>query len=145
MANIACSECGAPEAPEDGCRRRFDVCEALELTDPAYAGVHHLTVSAYMLQHPTQLSVRGWHELRDLLGRFLNDGASPMDFRNESRRAMSSGRRDWRVTGEDSIILPKGFEWQRTIPELSAAAPDAYAESIEAWARAVLADSAAVS
>ncbi len=144
MTLALCPTCGAPAIDGEACRDRFDRLLALELTDPAYGVVHHLTVPAYYLQHPGLLSARGWPTMRDLLGRFLNDGATPADVRARFRREMAAGSRDWSVTLGPSLELPPGFAWRVTILTIDPADPDAYPAAITAWTRLVLADAIAV-
>lgn len=142
-ATTNCPECGAPRTEDDGCRDRFDRCLVREFTDPAYGTVHHLTVAAFMLQHPSRLSRPGWLAMRDLLGRFLRDGVSPAEVVAAGRRDASlvfGAGRSWRLTGGPPVVLPAGFAWTQTIPDTADAPPDAYAAAITGWAEAVLGD-----
>ena len=68
-------ECGQPA---ETCEQAWGECLALEFSDPEYGAVHHLTVSAYMLQHPGRLSAGGWWAERRLLAEFLDDPGRPV-------------------------------------------------------------------
>ncbi|CAN5742496.1 hypothetical protein BH23ACT5_BH23ACT5_16360 [soil metagenome] len=57
-------ECGKPL---ELCVEAWGECLALEIADVRYWALHHLTVSAFMLQHPRRLSLRGWMEERPML------------------------------------------------------------------------------
>jgi hypothetical protein len=52
-----CLECGATSK---ACESQFHEFLAKEFTDPKYWAVHHLTVSAYMIQHSSKLTPEGW-------------------------------------------------------------------------------------
>ena len=62
-----CPECGAPAGK---CESRYHECLVKEFSEPGYGAVHHLTVSAYMLQHSSKLTREGWLFERDLLNDF---------------------------------------------------------------------------
>lgn len=59
------------------CEERFHRYLALEYMDGRYGAVHYLTVPAYKLQHPDQLSREGWQAMRATLEAFLVEGRSP--------------------------------------------------------------------
>lgn len=138
-----CPECGAPRAADDSCRERFDRCLAREFSDPAYGAVHHLTVAAYVLQHPSRLSRPGWLAMRDLLSRFLREGVAPAEVVSAGRRDASlvfGAGRSWRFTSGSAVELPAGFAWTQTIPDAADEPSDAYGAAITGWAGAVLED-----
>ena len=143
MASAAtniCPECGAAPAPGESCEERFHRCLALEYEDWAgYGAVHHLTVPAYMLQHPSRYSREGWLEARRLLAAFLA-GESPAEVRKRNRARLEGGRRPWRMSGGEGIARPAGVTWSRTIADVRLDDPAAYRADVAAWARAVLAE-----
>lgn len=144
--NTHCPECGAPLTANEGCTQRFHHFLALEMTDPEYGAVHHLTVAAYMLQHPSQLSVQGWQAMRHLLEQFLGDeNFTPAQARARNRRAVDSKNRSWSFTKGERLALPAWFAWSRTIMSVDDSTPPRYRKDIEAWARSVLAEAGAIS
>lgn len=134
---LRCPACGATQRPGDTCRDRFNRSLARELGHGAYGRVHHLTVAAFMVQHPQELSVRGWLATRRMLARFLREGTSPA-----AARALAGAGADrrWRITGSPHLDLPADFTWTMIIPDVAAEPPDVYTAAIIAWAQAVLDD-----
>ncbi len=143
MILIACPECGAAWQRADACTARFHHFLALEFERPAYGAVHHLTVIAYMLQHPSHLSRRGWLAQRALLGQFLAGGCTPDESRRRNRERFASGTRSWSITKGERVQLPEGFRWSRTILDVPDESAEVYGAGVEAWARQVLAEAAA--
>jgi hypothetical protein len=142
MAEV-CPECGAPRTLEEDCFERFGHYMGLEMTDPGYGAVHYLTVPAYMLQHPSQLSLRGWQEERELLRQFLREGVTPKMARARGR-AYDSGVRDWSLKKGPRLELPEGFRWASTILDVDESTPEQYRQAIERWARSVLEQALAI-
>lgn len=130
-----CEQCNAV-----GCEERFHAFLALEFADAGYGVVHHLTVAAYMLQHPQQLSMDGWRMMRETLRAFLVEGVSPAQRRKQVRHKMDSGARSWSVRKGPRLVLPDEFAWSQTIAAIDDSSPEQYCSDIEAWARSVLAD-----
>jgi len=135
-----CPECGAPGDREETCRERFERFLALEFSDPAYGAVHHLTVAAYMLQHPARLSARGWYATRTTLTRFLVEGLSPEELRRLGGRAVDSLRRTWSFVKGPRVALPAGCAWQSTILGVDDSTAAAYCQTVRAWANRTLHD-----
>lgn len=133
----ACPECGAPERR---CEARFHEFLALEYADPAYGAVHHLTVPAYMVQHSSNLSGEGWLFERELLRRFLIEGASASRLRRELAPHLDSGRRTFRIKSSDARPLFDPPAWQKTIMDVRHHEPEIYCLDVAAWARAVWMD-----
>ena len=77
-----CPECGAPDLL---CKTRFDEFLVLEFTDTGYGAVHHLTVTAYMLQHSSQLTREGWLHERELLREFIIENKPPAFIHDAAR------------------------------------------------------------
>jgi hypothetical protein len=135
-----CPECRATWMVDAECAERFHHFLALEFGDPAYGAVHHLTVPAYMLQHPSQLSGAGWEAMRALLWQFVHGGVSPAEVRASKHDELDSGNRAWSFRQGPRITLPEGFAWSRTVMDVPDESAAAYREGIEAWARQVLED-----
>ncbi len=137
-----CPECGAALDPGESCEERFHRCLALEYEDwTGYGAVHHLTVPAYMLQHPGRYSREGGLEARRLLAAFLS-GKAPTTVRSQNRAHLDSGRRPWRMAGGEPVAPPAGATWSRTISDVRMDDPATYCAGVVEWARAVLADTA---
>jgi hypothetical protein len=117
---------------------------ALEMTSPDYSVVHHLTVAAYMLQHPSKLSLRGWQEERDLLKQFVMEGVTPKMVRARRGGEYDSGKRTWSLRKGLRLELPQGFRWASTIMGVDEATPVQYRQDIERWARSVLEQALAI-
>lgn len=137
-----CPECGAPKAL---CQARFDEFLALEFSDPGgYGLVHNLTVAAYMIQHSSRLTREGWLFERSLLREFIVEGKSPALVRQESRDALDSGKRQFKIKSKTGQPIIRRTAWTKTILEVRAENAEIYCADIEVWARAVLDDAASV-
>lgn len=130
-----CQQCGGV-----GCEERFHGFLALEYTDERYGVVHHLTVPAYMLQHPQQLSREAWRMMRETLRTFLVEGVSPAQRRKQVREKVDSGARSWSMRKGPRMMLPEAFAWSETISGVDSSTPEQYCKDVEAWARSVLVD-----
>ena len=137
-----CPECGAPDAL---CQSRFDEFLALEFSDPGgYGSVHNLTVAAYMVQHSSRLTKKGWLFERSLLREFLIEGKSPALVRRESRQALDSGKRDFKIKSKTGQPVIGKTTWAKTILDVRAENAVVYCADIELWARSVLEDAETV-
>lgn len=128
------AECGAAFTDGSSCDDRFNELLALEFTDPAYFAVHHLMVTAFMLQH-NRYSRDGWLAARSLLEAFLVEGTDPREAERRMVRRWASVTRGAPFDRFDEI------RWSRTIADVRTDDPDAYRSDVEAWARSVVADS----
>jgi hypothetical protein len=138
-----CPGSGAAVSSGEPCRGRFDRCLAKEFEDwTGYGEVHHLSVTAYMLQHPGDYSRDGWLEARRRLADYLLAGKPPAEVRRENRGRLDSGRRSWRMTRGGRVALPAGFSWSKTIADVRLDNPEVYCADVVEWARAVLSDTA---
>lgn len=135
---MRCPECGAAG---ELCKTRFDECLALEFTDVGYGAVHHLTVSAYMLQHSSQLTREGWLHERELLREFLVDNKPPAFIRKQNRDLVDSGKRTFKIKSRDGRRIILKSAWTRTILDVRAEDAETYCADVNAWARSVLEDS----
>ena len=129
-----------PSCHAFACAERFHQFLALEFVDPQYGAVHHLTVAAYMLQHPGRLSRDGWRGIRDTLRAFLVEGRTPQEHRARVGEQVASNNRTWSLRKGPHITLPDGFTWSQTIEAVDDSDPRRYCREVEAWARRVLAD-----
>jgi hypothetical protein len=126
-----CPECGG-----HGCDTAFDECMALEMTDPAFFQLHHLTVAAFMVQHPSRLSAHGWREERGLLAEFLA-GVPPVEVR---RRPQPHGPS---LTRGAPVRLPP-VQWSATISGIPRGDSVSYVTAVLAWARTVATEAPSV-
>lgn len=133
-----CDECGAPGTT---CEERFHECIAEEFEDARYGKVHNLTVSAYMLQHSSKLTLEGWLYERDLLREFLNGSKSPGQIRKERKDVVDSGMRSFKIKSRTGRPVIPRTAWFKTILDVRLQEPEQYCEDVIAWARATLANS----
>ena len=130
-----CPECGAPAGE---CESRYHECLVKEFSEPGYGAVHHLTVSAYMLQHSSRLTREGWLYERELLREFLVEKKSPAFIRKQNRDVLDSGKRNFRIkpkTGEPVIVK---IMWTKTILDIRAEDATVYCADVREWASNVL-------
>jgi Family of unknown function (DUF5946) len=138
---MVCRECGAALAPGEQCTERFHQCMAKEFKDPTgYGSVHHLTVPAYMLQHPNRYSREGWLAARRLLVEFLVEGKSPANLRKRDRSLLNSSKRRWSITRGERMAGLEEITWSRTIADVRLFDSKVYCSDIIHWAQAVLSD-----
>ena len=130
-----CPECGAPETL---CQTRFDEFLALEFTDAGYGAVHHLTVTAYMLQHSSKLTREGWLHERELLREFLVINKSPVFIRTQNRDLVDSGKRTFKIKSRDGLPVINKTMWTKTILDVRTENAEVYCADVSVWARAVL-------
>jgi len=131
-----CHECGAPDS---ACESRFHECLAFEFQDPGYGAVHHLTVTAYMLQHSSQLTREGWQQQRELLREFLVENKPPAFLRRQSKD-LDSGKREFRIKSKDGKPVINKTTWTKTILDIRMDNAEEYREDVNTWSRAVLED-----
>ena len=130
-----CPECGAPETL---CQTRFDEFLALEFTDAGYGAVHHLTVTAYMLQHSSKLTREGWLHERELLREFLVENKPPAFIRKKNRDLVDSGKRTFKIKSRDGLPVINKTMWTKTILDVRTENAEVYCADVSVWARAVL-------
>jgi hypothetical protein len=132
-----CPECGAPDG---ACETRFHEFLAKEFTDPGYGAVHHLMVTAFMLQHSGKMSREGWLYQRDLLRDFLVNGKTPDVVRKQNRGAVDSRNRKFNINSSDGRPLFDKSTWRKSIMDVDAGDAQKYCRDIAIWAKAVLDD-----
>ena len=130
-----CPECGAPETL---CRARFDEFLALEFTDAKYGAVHHLTVTAYMIQHSSHLTREGWLHERGLLKEFLIENKAPAFIRKQNKNLVDSSRRTIKIKSRDGKSVVSKSTWTKTILDVRTENAEAYCADVSVWARSVL-------
>jgi hypothetical protein len=97
-----------------------------------------------MLQHPSQLSSKGWEVIREQLRQFLDEGLRPAEARARVRKNVAFQKRAWSLKKGPRLELPPGFAWTQTIMSVDDATRAQYRQDIEQWARQTLADAAGV-
>ena len=132
-----CPECCALETL---CQTRFNEFLALEFTDAGYGAVHHLTVTAYMIQHSSKLTREGWLHERELLREFLVENKPPAFIRKQNRDLVDSGKRTFKIKSRDGKPVINKSSWTKTILDGRTENAEAYCVDINAWARSVLED-----
>ncbi|MBK7454669.1 MAG: hypothetical protein IPJ46_13425 [Anaerolineales bacterium] len=132
-----CPECGAPETL---CQTRFDEFLALEFTNAGYGPVHHLTVTAYMLQHSSKLTREGWLYERGVLREFLVENKPPAFIRKQNRDLVDSGKRTFKIKSRNGLPVIYNSTWTKTILDVRTESAEVYCANVSAWARAVLED-----
>ena len=130
-----CPECGANDSL---CKERFEECLALEFSDMRYGAVHHLTVSAYILQHSSQLTREGWLHERKLLREFLVENKPPSFIRKQNRDLVDSGKRTFKFKSRDGQRVIQKSAWTKTILDVHTENSETYCSDVTAWARSVL-------
>ena len=130
-----CPECGASNS---ACESRFHECLAKEFEYPAYGAVHHLTVTAYMLQHSSQLTREGWLHERDLLREFLVENKPSAFIRNRNKDLVDSGKRAFKIKSKDGVPVISKTTWTKTIMDVRMENAEAYCEDVTAWAMSAL-------
>ena len=132
-----CPECGAPDS---ACETCFHECLAREFEDPAYGTVHHLTVIAYMLQHSSKLTHKGWLHERELLREFLVENKHPELIRKQNKDLVDSGKRTFKIKSKSGVPVVNKTVWKRTILDIRMESAESYCEDVTAWAGSVLED-----
>ncbi len=119
---------------------RFDEFLALEFTDAGYGAIHHLTVTAYMIQHSSKLTREGWLHERELLREFLVENKPPAFIRKQNRDLVDSGKRTFKIKSRDGKPVINKTSWTKTILNVRTENAEVYCADVSAWARAVLED-----
>jgi hypothetical protein len=136
-----CPECGTPEP---SCKERFDEFLVLEFTYAGFGSVHHLTVSAFMIQHSSRLTLEGWFHMRELLREFLVEHKSPAFILSQYRHLVDSGKRKFRITSKDGMPVIKKTMWAKTIVDVRMETADIYCADVIEWARTVMEEAATI-
>lgn len=131
-----CPECGGQFTAEETCTDRYYACMALELTNPSYGAVHHFTVPAYMLQHPSRLSADGWQAMAQILHEFLVDDVSPARMRQLIQQQQKMQPKSFSMVKGTPATQPS-WTWCRTIMDVRLDEATTYCADILTWAEAV--------
>ncbi len=137
VSKMNCPECGAPE---NACEARYHEFLVKEFEDPGYGAVHHLTVTAYMLQHSSKLTKEGWLFERNLLREFIIEKKPPSFIRKQNRDVVDSGKRTFKIADKNGQPKISRAAWTKTILDVRAENAEGYREDVTAWALAVLKD-----
>ena len=132
---MTCPECGAAD-----CESRFHEFLALEFTDAGYGAVHHLTVTAYMIQHSSKLTREGWLHERGLLHEFLVENKPPAFIRKQNKDLVDSGKRTFKINSRDGLPVINKSTWTKTILDVRTGNAEVYCADVAVWARSVLDD-----
>jgi hypothetical protein len=140
MAFETCPECGAP-IPEGGsCQENFHALLLLEAEVPGAAGsfIHFYTVASYVLQHPdsmnnTAAALAGLHAL---LADALDGRVTLAQLRRRGRDAAEGSVRVTRRPGDPQPEWRRGG-WAKSVADVLAVGPEAYAATVTEWARSV--------
>lgn len=134
-----CPQCGATFSAGEMCEERFYAGQAREMTDPAFAAVHHLSVPCFMLQH-NRYSRAGWIGARQVLARFLS-GMAPDEARRRYRQAVASGNRAYSFTKGPKLLGADLIRWTRHVADVRLDTAEHYRADVRAWAESIVRDS----
>lgn len=119
------------------CQNMFEALLAWEWLDPELGGVHFLTVSSYLLQHPASLADDALLAIRAALVA-VQDGHSTVDqVRERHSRQFAGAQRVRRPPGE---IQPQVRAWSITIADVYTAGQQGAAARVKNWARSIAAE-----
>lgn len=135
-----CPTCGARLAAAETCLEIFNRGQLLELEQPTYYTVHHLSVPCYMLQHNIY-SQPGWLAVRQLLFEFVHAGLTPQAVRRRDRRTVDSGHRTFSFTKGSKLVGVENIRWRFTVAEVRLDTPENYCADVRRWAAIILEDS----
>lgn len=128
---------------EETCTDSMNQIQSVEFTDPAYFGVHHLSVPCYLLQH-NRYSREGWLATRRLLYDMITLNLSQEEAYRRSTSMMDNRQRQWQFAKGPRLQEVEDITWNKTIADLRTESAAHYCADVRDWARAVLADTAAL-
>ncbi|MFZ0548545.1 MAG: DUF5946 family protein [Candidatus Promineifilaceae bacterium] len=137
--NQQCPDCGADLSETESCETFFHQMLFWENEDPANWRVHHLMVLCYHLQHPALYSPEGLTHSRQLLKRFIVEGLSPEQVRQQSKKQVASINRDWKITSTADSHGSYDFpvKWRMNAADVVAGGIENYCENVERWANSI--------
>jgi hypothetical protein len=138
--SYTCPHCGGVIPGEETCQQRFDHSQILELEQPGFYAVHHLSVPCYLLQH-NRYSRRGWLEVRKLLEKIISKGWTAEMALRESRYLSIRGNKDWSLTKGEKLPGVEQIQWQLTIADVKLDSAETYCADVRRWAETILIDS----
>lgn len=136
----SCPQCGAVFTTAETCADRFTTTQFIEVEQPPYYAVHHLSVPCFMLQH-NAYSQTGWLAVRQLLHQFIYEGWTPAMARREGRVKADSRNRTWSFTKGPKLPGVEQIAWTYTIADVQWDTAEIYCAQVRQWAVRVLADS----
>jgi hypothetical protein len=103
--------------------------------------VHHLMVLCYYLQHPSLYSPEGLDNAKTLLIGFVVRGLSAQTVRQQTRRQVDSGKRQWKISARPDShgAYTYPVTWTMTARDVVAGGMDHYIENVQQWAKSMLA------
>jgi len=137
---MTCPACGAPADEKDlWCRLAFEQCLVWDFIDPRAGAVHHLTVLCYHLQHPHLYTRAGLENAKYLLTEFLIGQKSPQTIRQETRHAVQSDVRQFKIsaTDTDKASYAKPMIWSFTAYDVMGDGIEGYPERVRHWAQTI--------
>lgn len=135
-----CPQCGGHFTEDEACQDRFHRGQLLEVAQPAYYTVHHLSVPSYMLQHNVY-SQPGWLHARQLLFEFVHKGLPPQYVRQRDRRKVDSGQRQFSITRGPKLPGVEQIQWRLSVADVRLDTPENYCADVRRWAAIILEDS----
>jgi hypothetical protein len=139
MIEKSCSECGTTWGNGVTCEDHFHQMLFWEAEHPDYvAQVHHLMVVCYYIQHPSLYSPEGLRHGHELLHKFLVQGFTPQEVRQQISTKVDSGNRTYKIKGTPTShgAYQHPVNWTMTAAHVTAAGVDQYCDSVRAWAQA---------
>lgn len=143
MNTSRCDECGAVLTEGTTCRDHLNTMIAWDFEDFLGAGqVHHLTVLCYNLQHPRVYSKKGLTDALEFLNEFVNKNVSFAEHDLRNRKRLSSGVREWKITGteDDHGSYSPVPAWTIRASDVALAGREGYVERVNEWSRSVSSD-----
>jgi Family of unknown function (DUF5946) len=122
-----CQHCHFP-----ACEEKFHHALTLDYTDSGYGTVHHLLVTAYMLQH-NQYTPQAARDIVQLMQSLLE--TTPTEYHKQQVRQFSSG-----TVIRREPAPPLRDTWTLTIQRVDCASSQAYTCTVRAWAAATFAE-----
>ena len=141
MGTLQCHECGAPIDDGKECRDYLNEMIAWDFADFNGVGkIHHLTVLAYNLQHPSVYSQKGLENAKASLQEFILNPSSFQKHDKVNRKNLSSDVRDWKITGtlEDRGVYSMQPHWTILASDVVKDGLGAYVDNVKKWSESVL-------
>ena len=137
--NDKCLDCGAVLRDGQPCDTYFHQMLFWENEEPANGHVHHLMVLCYHLQHPALYSPEGLAYAHQMLKKFVLEGESPAQVRQEAKWEVASDNRLWNIKGtaESHGFYPVPITWHMTASDVVAGGIGCYCQNVQIWAATV--------
>ncbi|MCE9643052.1 MAG: DUF5946 family protein [Candidatus Andersenbacteria bacterium] len=141
MDIVQCVECGAPLDDGKECRDYLHEMITWDFEDFNGVGkIHHLTVLAYNLQHPSLYSRKGLENAKVSLQEFVRNPSSFREHDELHKESLASDVRDWKITGtaEDRGAYPVKPDWTILASDVVRGGLGAYVDNVKKWSESVL-------